>query len=109
MRLAIFLLALVLLAAAPGWADEVRGEIHSRVIERCAHATVAYRAHLRYQLSGRQLSRASAARMAHSLIRSESSARLVERMHETVRGRNSAERERLYDIAYVNCFLAGAE
>ena len=101
--------AMLMTVSQSSRAQDIRDEIEARVVERCAYATVMYEAWLRQGETGRRASRSAVDRMANILIESESSERLVESLLETVRGVGLESRMNLYDIAYVNCFLKGAE
>ena len=47
--------------------------------------------------------------MATELRESEHTRRFIENLMETVSGLDAEARQRLYDIAYVECFLAGVK
>ena len=100
------LLLAALLAAASAGADGLRAEILERVVDRCYTATVRYHALVR-QPDGRNP--AGEARLVEALESAPHTERLIASLAETVRGLDVDERARLYDIAFVNCFVSGGE
>ena len=95
-----------LLAAGPAGAEGLRAEIVERVVERCYAATVRYHALVRRP--GHH-DRAAEARLVEALKAAPHTERLIGDLAETVRGLDAGERERLYDVAFVQCFVSGGE
>ena len=95
-----------LLAAGPAGAEGLRVEIVEWVVERCYEATVRYHALVRRP---RQRDRVAEARLVEALKAAPHTGRLIADLAETVRGLDAGERERLYDVAFVQCFVSGGE
>lgn len=102
---ATLLLASLLGAAATG-ADTLRAEIIERVVDRCYMAAVRYYALVR---TPDERNRAGEARLVEALKAAPHTEPLIAGLAETVRDLEPEERERLYDIAFVNCFVSGGE
>ena len=108
-----FLLATLLIAAPDGQALDYRAEIMAEVIDRCYPATVHFRLMLagrtgRIDASDAEMAKASVA-MVKALKAEEHTERFITSLAEVVREKDWEERKRLYDIAYVNCFVSGGE
>ena len=100
------LLAAALLAAAPiAKAQDYRAEIMAKVVDRCYAATIRYKL-----LVARKTHRIDIpeATILRSLKEEEHTERLIASLAEMVTGKDRSDRMRLYDIAYVECFLSGA-
>lgn len=100
------ILPAVLVTAGPvAKAEEHRAEIMARVIDRCYPATVRWRI-----LEARRKGYVdfSEAVMIRTLKAAPHTERLITALAETVRGHDAQTRARLYDIAFVECFLSGA-
>ena len=100
------ILPAVLVTAAPVTkAEDHRAEIMARVVDRCYPATVRWRL-----LEARRQGNAgfSEAEMIRTLKAAPHTERLITGLAETVRGHDPETRARLYDIAFVECFLSGA-
>ena len=100
------LLLASLLGAAPAGADTLRAETIERVVDRCYTATVRYHALVR---APDERNRAGEARLVEALKAAPHTERLIAGLAETVRNLEPEEPERLYDIAFVNCFVSGCE
>lgn len=102
MMKAVAAIALVI-AAFAALAQPHRTEIESEVVERCARWTIAFRLHaegvdMRY-----------AGTMIHELNSAEHSERWMASVSELVKDKPRGERQKVYDVAAVECFLSGAE
>lgn len=104
MRPALLLAAL--LAPLAAGADALRAEIIERVVDRCYTATVRYHALVREPGTRNP---AGEARLVEALKSAPHTERLIANLAETVRGLDTDERERLYDVAFVECFVSGGE
>ena len=99
-----FLLAALLIAAPVAQAQDYREEIMAEVIDRCYPATIRYKLKEARRTQHIDISEAA---MLEELKRAEHTERLIGSLAELVEGRDREERSRLYDIAYVQCFLSG--
>ena len=99
-----FLLAALLIAAPVAQAQDFREEIMAEVIDRCYPATIRYKLKEARRTQHIDISEAA---MLEELKRAEHTERLIGSLAELVEGRGREERSRLYDIAYVQCFLSG--
>ena len=99
-----FLLAALLIAAPVAQAQDYREEILAKVIDRCYPATIRYKLKVVRRTQNIDISEAA---MLEELKRAEHTERLIGSLAELVAGRDPEERSRLYDIAYVQCFLSG--
>ena len=96
----------VLVTAAPvAKAEEHRAEITARVVDRCYPATVRWRL---MEARRKGYVDFSEAEMIRTLKAAPHTERLITALAETVKGHDAQTRARLYDIAFVECFLRGA-
>lgn len=99
------ILSAVLVAAAPvAKAEDLRAEIMARVVDRCYPATVRWRVMEARRKGSVDLSETE---MIHSLKTAPHTEHLITALAETVKGHDAETRARLYDIAFVECFLGG--
>ena len=99
------ILPAVLVTAAPvAKAEEHRDEIIARVVDRCYPATVRWRLLEARRKGNVDLSEAE---MIRTLKAAPHTERLITALAETVQGHDAQTRARLYDIAFVECFLSG--
>ena len=100
-------LVLVTLSAsfAAASAQDPKSEIIERVVDRCNLSTLAFERYSR----NIHFSKAELYSMATELRESEHTRQFIENLMETVSGLDAEARQRLYDIAYVECFLAGVK
>lgn len=102
--LATVLPAVLATAAPVANAEDHRAEIMARVVDRCYPATVRWRVMEARRKGGAGFSEAE---MIRTLKAAPHTERLITDLAETVRGHDAETRARLYDIAYVECFLSG--
>ena len=99
------ILPAVLVTAAPvAKAEDHRTEIMARVVDRCYPATVRWRL---WEARRKGNAGFSEAEMIRSLKAAPHTEHLITALAETVRGHDAQTRARLYDIAFVECFLSG--
>ena len=99
------ILPAVLVTAAPvAKAEDHRAEIMARVVDRCYPATVRWRVMEARRKGNVDLSEAE---MIHTLKTAPHTEHLITALAETVKGHDAETRARLYDIAFVECFLSG--
>ena len=102
------ILPAVLVAAAPvAKAEDHRAEIMARVVDRCYPATVRWRLLEARRKGNAGISEADMIRTIRTLKAAPHTERLITALAETVRGHDAQTRARLYDIAFVECFLSG--
>ena len=99
-----FLLAALLIAAPVAQAQDYREDILAKVIDRCYPATIRYKLKVARRIQHIDISEAA---MLEELKRADHTERLIGSLAALVDGRDREERFRLYDIAYVQCFLSG--
>ena len=102
----ILILASLLIATAPVSAESqnYRAEITEHVVDRCYNAAASFRLWFARR-KGYEVP-LTAAEIVADLKRSAHTDTFVSNLVETVRGHDATTRMRLYDIAYVECFLA---
>ena len=100
------LLLASLLGATAAGADTLRAETIERVVDRCYTATVRYHALAR---APGERNRAGETHLVEALKAAPHTERLIAGLAVTVRDLEPEERERLYDLAFVNCFVSGGE
>ena len=108
MRIAVFaaialLLSLAIAGNSP--AQGYRAEIESQVIDRCDRATARWRLHWARQTHDIPITDEEIVRVLRDAPHTEP---LIAALTKTVSGKPREARQALYDIAYVECFLAGA-
>ena len=105
MKIPILFLA-ALMVAAPAGAQDLPAEVAKHVIDRCYTAT----AHFRLWKARRDGYRVplTASTIIAELKSAEHTQPFIEKLVETVQGQERESRMRLYDIAFVECFLSSA-
>ena len=105
MKTPILILA-ALLIAGPAGAQDLRAEISDEVIDRCYKAAAHFR--LWQARRGGHRVPLTAASIVAELKRAEHTEPFIEKLVETVEDEDRETRKRLYDIAFVECFLSSA-
>ena len=105
MKIPTLILA-ALLISGPAGAQDLRAEISDEVIDRCYEAAAHFR--LWQARRGGHLVPLTAASVVAELKRAEHTEPFIEKLVETVEGKDRETRKRLYDIAFVECFLSSA-
>ena len=98
--------ALLLAGTAGASAQDYRAEIMEQVVDRCYRTTVGFHAMVR---APEHRNVAGEAELVQRLKAAPHTERLLAALTETVRGKDREQRKTLYDIAFVNCFVSGAE
>ena len=100
----LFLAALMI--AVPVSAQDLPAEVAKHVIDRCYTASAHFR--LWKARSGGYQVPLTASAIVAELKRAEHTQPFIEKIVETVKGQERESRMRLYDIAFVECFLSSA-
>lgn len=105
MRIPALFTAALLTVAPFAYAENYRAEIMAEVVDRCYTATIRYKL-----LVARQTHRIDIpeATMLQTLKNEDHTERLIASPSELVEGKSWKDRSRLYNVAYVECFLSGA-
>ena len=98
--------ALLVAGTAGASAQDYRTEIMEQVVDRCYRTTVRYHAMVR---APERRNVAAEAEMVQILEAAPHTERLIAALTETVQGKDRDQRQILYDIAFVNCFISGGE
>lgn len=109
----IIMLATLLVTTTSTQAQDYREEIMTEVVDRCYPATVRYRLLMARRTGRIDATDAELAALLPEMVKTLKAGphtqRLVDALTEIVRGKERVDRKRLYDIAYVNCFVGGGE
>ena len=98
--------ALLLAGAAGASAQDYRAEIMEQVVDRCYRTTVRYHAMVRAPEHRNDAAETELVRILKAAPHTE---RLIAALTETAQGKGREQRQTLYDIAFVNCFVSGGE